>query len=80
MGLGYTLVSLVEGYIGSDAVIEAVQDSFDWDKLAWFTGMPLLVQAFLISFIFDFGQYWMHRGMHNWYGQAFPQLCLGEGA
>jgi sterol desaturase/sphingolipid hydroxylase (fatty acid hydroxylase superfamily) len=29
-------------------------------------GLPLLVQAFLISFIFDFGQYWMHRGMHNW--------------
>src|SRR5687768_18496871 len=23
--------------------------------------------ALLISFIFDFGQYWMHRGMHNWY-------------
>jgi sterol desaturase/sphingolipid hydroxylase (fatty acid hydroxylase superfamily) len=21
----------------------------------------------MISFIFDFGQYWMHRGMHNWY-------------
>jgi len=30
-------------------------------------GLPLLVQAFLISFIFDFGQYWMHRGMHNWH-------------
>ena len=21
----------------------------------------------MISLIFDFGQYWMHRGMHNWY-------------
>ena len=67
VGLGYTLLNLVERYIGSDAVIEAVQHGFDWDKLAWFTGLPLLVQAFLISFIFDFGQYWMHRGMHNWY-------------
>ncbi len=36
-------------------------------SFAWFTGLPLLLQAFLISFIFDFGQYWMHRGMHNWY-------------
>ena len=67
VGLGYTLLNLVEHYIGSDVVIEAVQHDFDWDKLAWFMGLPLLLQALLISFIFDFGQYWMHRGMHNWY-------------
>ena len=67
VGLGYTILSTIEGYIGDGAVIEAVQDSFDWDKLAWFTGLPLLLQALLISFVFDFGQYWMHRGMHNWY-------------
>jgi sterol desaturase/sphingolipid hydroxylase (fatty acid hydroxylase superfamily) len=67
VGLGYTIISTVEGYIGDGAIIEAVQTSFDWDKLSWFTGLPLLLQAFLISFIFDFGQYWMHRGMHNWH-------------
>jgi sterol desaturase/sphingolipid hydroxylase (fatty acid hydroxylase superfamily) len=67
VGLGYTIISTVEGYIGDGAIIEAVQGSFDWDKLSWFTGLPLLLQAFLISFIFDFGQYWMHRGMHNWH-------------
>lgn len=67
VGLGYTLLNLIEGYIGADAVIEAVQHSFDWEKLAWFVGLPLLLQAFLISFMFDFGQYWMHRGMHNYY-------------
>lgn len=67
VGLGYTLLSIVERYIGAGAVIEAVQHNFDWDKVAWFMGLPLLLQAFLISFIFDFGQYWMHRGMHNWY-------------
>ncbi len=67
VGLGYTMLSLVDVYIGSEAAIGALLDKFDWDTLAWFTGMPLLVQAFLISFIFDFGQYWMHRGMHNWY-------------
>lgn len=67
VGLGFTLLNLVERYIGSDVVIEAVQHDFDWDKLAWFMGLPLLLQALLISFIFDFGQYWMHRGMHNWY-------------
>lgn len=67
VGLGYTIISTVEGYIGDGAVIEAVQSSYDWDKLAWFTGLPLLLQALLISVIFDFGQYWMHRGMHNWH-------------
>ena len=67
VGLGYTVLRTVETYLGSDVIIEAVQSSFDWGKLTWFIGLPLLLQAFLISFIFDFGQYWMHRGMHNWY-------------
>lgn len=67
VGMGATFVRLLGSYIGDDAVIEAIQASFDWDKLAWFTGLPLLVQAVLISFMFDFGQYWMHRGMHNWH-------------
>lgn len=67
VSLGYTVLRMIDGYIGDGAMIEAIQSAFDWDKLAWFVGLPLLVQAVLISFIFDFGQYWMHRGMHNWY-------------
>lgn len=67
VGLGYTLLRMVDVYIGAGVVIEAIQGAYDWGKLDWFTGMPLLVQALLISLIFDFGQYWMHRGMHNWY-------------
>jgi sterol desaturase/sphingolipid hydroxylase (fatty acid hydroxylase superfamily) len=66
VGLGYTILRVAGSYVGSDVMIKAVQGAFDWDKFAWFTGLPLLLQAFLISFIFDFGQYWMHRGMHNW--------------
>jgi sterol desaturase/sphingolipid hydroxylase (fatty acid hydroxylase superfamily) len=67
VGLGYTILRIVDSFIGADAIIGAVQAQWSMDKLSWFTGLPLLVQAFLISFIFDFGQYWMHRGMHNWY-------------
>ncbi|MBB3980519.1 sterol desaturase/sphingolipid hydroxylase (fatty acid hydroxylase superfamily) [Sphingobium fontiphilum] len=67
VSLGYTVLRMIDGYIGDGAMIEAIQNAFDWDKLAWFVGLPLLVQAVLISFIFDCGQYWMHRGMHNWY-------------
>ncbi len=67
VGIGYTVVSLAGSYFGSDFMTEAVQGVFEWDKFLWFMGLPLLLQAFLISFIFDFGQYWMHRGMHNWF-------------
>jgi sterol desaturase/sphingolipid hydroxylase (fatty acid hydroxylase superfamily) len=67
VGLGYTVLRLVDNYIGDGVMIEGIQGAFDMEKLSWFTGLPLLAQALLISFIFDFGQYWMHRGMHNWY-------------
>jgi hypothetical protein len=67
VGLDYTLLSIVKRYVGADVMIEAIQQNFGWEKVAWFMGLPLPLQAFLISFIFDFAQYWMHRGMHNWY-------------
>ena len=59
-----------------------------YDHLGWFMTWPLLVQALLILFIFDFGQYWMHRGMHNWYPLWLPhsvhhyitQLNINKGA
>ncbi len=72
VGLGYTALQLIESHIGSDAAIEAIQSQFNLDPFAWFTSLPLLVQAFLILFIFDFGQYWVHRGMHNWYPLWLP--------
>jgi len=67
VGLGYTVIRMAGNFIGDDVMIENVQQFLHWDKVSWFMTLPLLVQAFLISFIFDFGQYWMHRGMHNWH-------------
>lgn len=67
VGLGFTVLRIVDDYIGSDAVAGYIQEGLTWDKLSWFMTLPILVQAFLISFTFDFGQYWMHRGMHNWH-------------
>ncbi|QNE06397.1 sterol desaturase family protein [Croceicoccus marinus] len=67
VGIGYTVVNMIESFIGAGVVIGFVQDSFAWEKFNWFMAMPLLLQAIMISMIFDFGQYWMHRGMHNWY-------------
>ncbi len=72
VGLGYTALAIVDGFIGSDALVEGLISAYDWEKLAWFTSLPLLLQAFALTFIFDFGQYWMHRGMHNWYPLWLP--------
>lgn len=32
----------------------------------WLAGLPFLVQAMIALFVFELGQYWMHRAMHNW--------------
>lgn len=88
VGLGYTLIKYIENYVGSDSIAEYIRDYFHFNKLNWFMGLPILTQAFLISFIFDFGQYWMHRGMHNWYPLWLPhsvhhyitQLNVNKGA
>jgi sterol desaturase/sphingolipid hydroxylase (fatty acid hydroxylase superfamily) len=88
VGLGFTALSLLEGFIGTDALIEAIQHHFDGHKFMWFLTLPLLMQALLISIVFDFGQYWMHRGMHNWYPLWLPhsvhhyitQLNINKGA
>ena len=35
-------------------------------KTAWVMEMPWLAQVMLAIFLLEFGQYWMHRLMHNW--------------
>jgi len=32
----------------------------------WAKDMPFLLQVMLVVFLIEFGQYWMHRLMHNW--------------
>ncbi len=33
----------------------------------WLADSPFMVQVLVVMFTFEFGQYWMHRAMHNWY-------------
>ena len=88
VGIGYTVIHTARYYIGSDAAVDAILKHLVYDPLGWFMPLPLLVQAVLILFIFDFGQYWMHRGMHNWYPLWLPhsvhhyitQLNINKGA
>lgn len=67
VAMGAMFVRVVFGPINSEAIITWFQDTFDLAKIAWFMTLPLLLQAVLISFIGDYFQYWMHRGMHNWH-------------
>jgi sterol desaturase/sphingolipid hydroxylase (fatty acid hydroxylase superfamily) len=88
VGLGYTVIDIAGYYIGSDAWADAALNYLVYDHLGWLMTLPLLVQALLILFIFEFGQYWMHRGMHNWYPLWLPhsvhhyitQLNINKGA
>jgi sterol desaturase/sphingolipid hydroxylase (fatty acid hydroxylase superfamily) len=88
VGLGYTVIDIAGYYIGSDAWADAALNYLVYDHFGWFMTLPLLVQALLILFIFEFGQYWMHRGMHNWYPLWLPhsvhhyitQLNINKGA
>jgi sterol desaturase/sphingolipid hydroxylase (fatty acid hydroxylase superfamily) len=82
------VIDLASYYLGSDAWVDAALDYLVYDTFDWFMPLPLLVQALLILFIFDFGQYWMHRAMHNWYPLWLPhsvhhyitQLNINKGA
>ncbi len=67
VSIGYTVLRMADVYVGLDVMVEGVQGLFSWEGFTWFLGLPLLVQAAITIMIFEFGQYWMHRGMHNWY-------------
>jgi len=66
VAISYTLVKFAAKHIGSKPAVDAIKHYFDIHT-PWAAHMPLLLQALLLMLIFDFGQYWMHRAMHNWY-------------
>lgn len=33
----------------------------------WLAESPFMVQVLVVMLVFEFGQYWMHRAMHNWH-------------
>ena len=36
-------------------------------RTEWVTHLPFLIQVAAVIFIIEFGQYWLHRLMHNWH-------------
>lgn len=66
VALGFTLIKYVGKHYGDEALIDWIKHKYSIHT-AWAGHLPVFVQALGILLIFDFGQYWMHRAMHNWY-------------
>jgi sterol desaturase/sphingolipid hydroxylase (fatty acid hydroxylase superfamily) len=61
--LGSTVISWVSDALSKDP-LKALKVSMGITT-PWATHLPFLVQVALVVFIIEFGQYWMHRLMHN---------------
>lgn len=61
--LGYTVISWVSNNLAEEP-LKAAKKSLGITT-EWATHLPFLVQVALVIFLIEFGQYWMHRLMHN---------------
>ncbi|WP_338405641.1 sterol desaturase family protein [Sphingobium arseniciresistens] len=61
--LGYTGISWLTSTL-ADGPLEAAKASLGITT-PWTAHMPFLAQVALVIFLIEFGQYWMHRLMHN---------------
>ncbi len=62
--LAFVVIRYANDHI-TDAGLLALKQGFGI-RTPWLAEAPLLVQVALIIFIIEFGQYWLHRAMHNW--------------
>ncbi len=58
--IGFFTETLVNGPLGELKAAWSI-------ATPWLADSPFLVQVLVVMFTFEFGQYWMHRAMHNWY-------------
>lgn len=58
--IGFLSDTLINGPLGQ------LKDSLGI-ATPWLAASPFLVQVMVVLFLFEFGQYWMHRAMHNWH-------------
>lgn len=61
--LGYTAISWASNLLAEEP-LKAVKQSLGINT-AWAMQMPFVLQVALVVFLVEFGQYWMHRLMHN---------------
>ena len=65
MVLMYTAVGWAVEFL-ADGPLFALKESLGITT-PWITALPLVVQVALVLFLIEFGQYWMHRAMHDFY-------------
>lgn len=62
--LTYTAISWATATFADDPLAAAKER---WGlSTQWMADLPFLVQVAAVIFLWEFGQYWMHRLMHNW--------------
>jgi len=64
----FILINTVIGrlaYLLSEAPLLSLKESWGI-ATPWLMEMPFVVQVAVVWFVWEFGQYWMHRLMHNW--------------
>jgi sterol desaturase/sphingolipid hydroxylase (fatty acid hydroxylase superfamily) len=62
--LTYTAIAWATSTFADDP-LAAAKERFGIST-QWMTDLPFLVQVAAVIFLWEFGQYWMHRLMHNW--------------
>jgi sterol desaturase/sphingolipid hydroxylase (fatty acid hydroxylase superfamily) len=63
VGLGATVISWATRVLAEEPMV-ALKENLGL-ATPWITILPFLVQVVMVIFIWEFGQYWMHRLMHN---------------
>ena len=63
--LTYTVIAWCTNTL-AEAPLQAIKHSLGIST-PWLANLPFLVQAAIVLFLVEFGQYWMHRAMHNWF-------------
>lgn len=62
--LSYTVIAWATNLF-AEAPLKAIKASLGI-ATPWVAALPFFVQTALVVFLIEFGQYWMHRLMHNW--------------
>ena len=63
--LSYTVIAWFTETL-AESPLSSIKESLGL-ATPWITALPFVAQAFLAVFVIEFGQYWMHRLMHNWH-------------
>jgi sterol desaturase/sphingolipid hydroxylase (fatty acid hydroxylase superfamily) len=63
--MSFTLIRFLQDNV-AEASIAALKARIGLDT-AFLQQLPMLVQAAIIVVLIEYGQYWMHRAMHNWH-------------